>query len=613
MRGPGDPPDSEGRSEPGQVSASSGSPREELLEPVRRVFGWMLAQRNAAGHIVCPEHGIEHTGKNVGAITIACELARLDPKADRDELFEVARAVARRTVERLEREGDTTCFTFRPGRHDPYNCSNSVIDGGACSDALIDFVTTFGERLEPEERAACADAAVKHAQTYLRYCILDKGVPAQRAWAMTGVAQAFAYAGHEVLELAVSEGAGILEGIQHEDGSYPYHPLEWGAGHVGASDVSAFYQSRVSGFLMFALERIGRDPAHPLFREPIARGLDFLLGLQGPDGLKVGLVEAKPWYWGANHEVASHPFDAHALARGFHHFGHSRLAQGALRAFRAWAERITPEGRPRSHLPAPGRRDSYQCTMFWAGHTMWMARALQDLEHAACSSGAGGGAPGSPGDGGLEIIIQHFPSADVVRLEDGALCAWVRGARPGFNVHHGSPHGAGLVRAVRQTGEELLTRCRLSGRNEAEWSGSCGTTSLARGWRSGGAEVRFSLWLARNAWRRGRRLEAASTPLRLLRDGVLAFAGPRVGSAFHLTPQVRVLGDRALLEGGLARRDGTPLPDSHIRRSFGLLGDGLEVQEELVADGGARGLDYQVPAAAVEVEREEGRVRYVLR
>ena len=53
---------------------------------------------------------------------------------------------------RLEREGDSTCFTFRPGRHDPYNCSNSVIDGGACSDALATFVLAFGDRLPAEER-----------------------------------------------------------------------------------------------------------------------------------------------------------------------------------------------------------------------------------------------------------------------------------------------------------------------------------------------------------------------------------------------------------------------------------------------------------------------------
>ena len=53
-------------------------------------------------------------------------------EGEADALFAFARRVALRITSRLEREGDSTCFTFRPGRHDPYNCSNSVIDGGAC-------------------------------------------------------------------------------------------------------------------------------------------------------------------------------------------------------------------------------------------------------------------------------------------------------------------------------------------------------------------------------------------------------------------------------------------------------------------------------------------------
>src|SRR5205814_3738169 len=97
------------------------------------------------------------------------------------------------------------------------------------------------------------------------------------------------------------------------------------------------YQSRVTAFLFYALERMGRDPKHEIFRTPLARGLDFLVALQGPDGTKCGLVEAKPWYWGAAYEVASHPFDCYALAAGWRHFARERYARAALAAFRAWA------------------------------------------------------------------------------------------------------------------------------------------------------------------------------------------------------------------------------------------------------------------------------------
>ncbi|MCP3915491.1 MAG: hypothetical protein GY711_08055 [bacterium] len=583
--------------------------REPIARPVRRVLRWMLSLRDASGAIVCPQHKIEHTGKSAGAIVMACALARHDPEADRDELLSVAVQQARRLVSRLEREGESTCFTFRPGRHDPYNCSNNVIDGGACSDALAELVLAFGDRLSAEERESFQHASVLHAQTYLRYAILDKAIPAQRAWAMTGVAGAWKLADHDVLELAVTEGVGILEGLQHADGSFPYHPLEGGPGHVGASDVSAFYQSRVTAFLMFALERIGRNPASELFRGPIRRGLDFLLGLQGPDGIKCGLVEAKPWYWGANHEVVSHPFDTYALARGWHHFGHTSLARGARRAFEAWAERLAESGAPRSHLPGDGRRASYQCPVFWAGHTSWMARALADLE--ALWDGAAPD-PGGPG-AGIEIGIQSYPNASLSRLDDGVVTAWVRGVRPGFNLHHGSPHGAGLVRVVRNVdGSELLTRRGLDARAEGEWSGASGRMQPGRGVRSGKKELRFSLWLARNQLRGGHAGAALLTPVRTFREGIIRFAAPRVSSAFHLAPRTQILSDGVRLASALARTDGTPVPGTELARTFRIDGDGLEVEDELLAAPGVRGLDYRVPEAATDVERESARVRYRL-
>ena len=61
--------------------------REEILAPLRRVLAWMLSLRDGEGRIVCPEHGVEHTGKSAGAIVIALELARLDPGADREALI----------------------------------------------------------------------------------------------------------------------------------------------------------------------------------------------------------------------------------------------------------------------------------------------------------------------------------------------------------------------------------------------------------------------------------------------------------------------------------------------------------------------------------------------
>ncbi|MBK7877274.1 MAG: hypothetical protein IPJ77_16280 [Planctomycetes bacterium] len=586
---------------------------EELLEPLRRTFRWLVGLRGADGRIVCPWHGVEHTGSNAGVIVLACEMLAHDPAADAELLRREARLEARRLCANLVREGTSACHTFRPGRHDPFNCSNSVIDGGAATDALSQFVRALGPELEPAERERCKDAALLHARTYLRYAVLDKGIPAQRAWGLAGVAGAWALERDDELERAALEAVGVLEGIQHADGSYPYHPIEWGAEHAGASDVSSFYQSRVTAFLFRALRDLGRDPAHAIFAPQLARGLDFARALQGPDGLKCGLVEAKPWYWGDAHEVASHPFDVYAFAGGARALGRGGDGLAALCAFRAWAERLAPDGRPRDHVARDGARASYQCPVFWAGHAAWIARALPELERARAADARDSARPATTGSGaGIDLALRWFPNAQLGRLEDGRVVAWVRGARPASNVNHGSPRGAGLVRVFdKRAGKDALRRERFDPAGEAEWTAR-GPRSFARGWRSGASELRFSLWTARVHARAGRVGAALAEPWRALREGVFEYADGRVASSFALTTEVDVGAFELALAGPLAWRDGTSVPGSRVERRFAVDGDGLEVTERVLDHGTLRGLDYALPAAARAVERGPASVRWRL-
>jgi hypothetical protein len=577
--------------------------REEIQEPLRRSLAWLASLRDHQGRILCPEHRVEHTGKSAYAVVSACELLALDPARDAAFLRDLAVGQARRLVLNLVREGDSACHTFRPGFHDPFNCSNNIIDGGAASDALATIVRALGPALDAAERERFAAASLLHARTYLRYAVLDKGVPAQRAWGLTGLAAACSLQRDADLEQAGAQAVEDLAAIQHPDGSYPYHPIAWGAEHPGESDVSAFYQSRLTAFLLHALPLLGRDPASAELRGPLDRGVDFLLALQAPDGLKCGLVEAKPWYWGATYEVASHPFDVHALARAARVLGTPGAAAAAVRAFRAWVAHLLPSGEPRSHLPGPGRGRSYQCAIFWAAHAAWIARAAVDLERAMQASAASD----SP------ARVRWFPGAQLARLEDERVVAWVRGTRPGVNVHHGSPHGAGLLRVFdKRAHKDLLERCRLGGSNAGEWSGREGGFSPARGWRSGGRELRFSLWLARVHARAGRTGAALAAPAAVFRRGVLAFASARVSSAFDLAPHVEVLEDGVRLRAALAHRDGSRADFTSIERTFRVRGAGLEVEERLLAAGRARGVAFRAPSGAASGSEEPARASYRL-
>jgi hypothetical protein len=580
-----------------------------ILDPLRRSLSWLLSLRDADGKIVCPQHKVEHTGKTAGVIGLALALREHDPDADRAELLGVAVQQARRMVLNLVNEPDSPCYTFRPGRHDPFNCSNSVIDGGACADALAQLVREAGDELSPADREAFKAASLCHARTYLRYAVLDKGIPAQRAWGLVGLAGACSLERDVDLEKAAIEAVGVLEGVQLIDGAYPYHPKEWGAEHPGSADASAFYQSRVTGFLLEALRLLERDPRDPLFAPPLRRGLSFLRALQGPGGRKCGLVEAKPWYWGASYEVASNPFDVFTLSRGYSLFGGVELAVAAARAFRAWSAHVSPEGILASHKPGVGTGESYQCPVFWAGHAAWIARCIPELDRALAVADTQ--TPTNP-EASLELQVTHFPAVNLVRLEDAAVVAWVRGERPPGNIHHGSPHG-GLLQVVRKSdGRDLLERQRHAIPQEAEWSAKAGFFSLVRGLRSCGKELRFSLWLARADVRRGEPWRALRRPFEMLKQGVIAFGSGASSTAFDRESELHSFADGVSFSSRLARRDGSPGGGPKFSRSFRLAGDGLMVEEKLLDTRPMRGLVYRIPAAAEEIERDDRTLRYKL-
>ena len=189
---------------------------------------------------------------------------------------------------------------------------------------------------------------------------------------------------------------------------------------------------------------------------------------------------------------------------------------------------------------------------------------------------------------------------DAAQLQDG-----VRGARPGFNVHHGSPHGAGLLRVVRKSGcVDLIERHRLAARQEAEWSGTFGSNSPLRGWRNGRDELRFSLWLARNHARGGRWGAALAAPFDVLDRGCLDFAASAVSSAFDIAPEIEVREDGVRVRCELAHRCGERAGGTRIEREFRVVGGGLNVAERVLERGTVRDLDYLLPQAAREFVRD---------
>jgi hypothetical protein len=248
--------------------------------------------------------------------------------------------------------------------------------------------------------------------------------------------------------------------------------------------------------------------------------------------------------------------------------------------------------------------------VFWAAHAAWIARAAEPLARALALPRSRPSAPGA-----IEIHVRCFPDAALARLEDARVVAWVRGARPAHNLNHGSPHGAGLLRVYdKPSATELLERRRegMLVTPEAEWSGSAGPWSLARGWRSGRDALRFSLWQARVEARAG---HLGSTlkrvPATLLR-GVLDPSSAKVASQHACAAEMFALPEGIEIKSQLAYADGTALPAARLVRSYRVGGGALEIEEYLQDAGGARNVSYRMPRLASEVLREGHRISYRL-
>ena len=66
------------------------------------------------------------------------------------------------------------------------------------------------------------------------------------------------------------------------------------------------------------------------------------------------------------------------------------------------------------------------------------------------------------------------------------------------------------------------------------------------------------------------------------------------------------------MQGPLAFGDGSPLGGSLVKRQYRLVDGGLEVSEQLIRPGGARGLAYRVPRAAQILDQSPERVSFRL-
>lgn len=561
----------------------------EVLEALTRVSDYMHAATTVTGELVCPEHGIDHTGRSARSIVIDCFLyaSTGDP-----QYLQRAESRAATIANRLTQDPDHGTWIYHPGRLHPANNSNNVIDSGECTDALSTLILRFGDEVDPELRGRALEAVTRNCQSYLVNAVISKEVTNQRLWGAAGLAAAFSLTGDASWKAAVIESVERSIDDQNHDGSFPYHPCPTQFGiHEGAAGVSVYYQSRVLAFASYALSLCGELET---FRQPLQAGLEFLRAASAPNGYKPLAIESKRWFWASDAEAGGHPYDIYTLAAlGKNQGVGEEISVKCARLLETQDDDGAFRGVPTG---APG----FLCRHFHTADTAWLARACEitDIQ----PDFANGALPA--GDS-----VRLFPNAGLIRMQTQDSCALIAARPEPRNLLWGAAADHGEVVYLGRRHRGWTNEAVGAGNGRSGWSSSerssvqdslgaiLTSNTLSR-------DFRFRMHVARSIWRSGRRLQAviqlARDAHRLIADGF----GPRFRSRFWREWQTTKSANGATVVGGMADIEGSPLDRVTIRRSYEIDERGLCVVETLATESPMTELSYSPPEGVESLDVE---------
>ena len=396
---------------------------EYKIDFLKGISDYFWDQTEANGQLICPKHRIEHTGKNCYSIFIDTKLFEI---ANDEKYFKRAKSRALRTVEKLCRDPEFGRFIFYPGRLHDKNMSDNIIDGGACVDSLVHFLKVFDDKVKDREREEILDAIFKHCDTYLKTFAVEKPVTNRRLWGATGLASGYTIFKEETWKEALIASIERSFGEQKEDGSFFYQPnyKDYDI-YEGVYDVTTYYHSRHIAFAVHVLEQLNLVKK---YLENLKKGLDFLIAMYQPNGLKNLCLETKRWYWESEYEVVSHAFDIYALIKGYEYTNQEIYERYARKSFKRILEHCLSDGGITSHQ---GRQNNFQCRIFWNGHLAWLTKVIENVQADDPTEDS--------------IFYKIFSDAQVVKFEGANICAILRGGKAPINIDWGCPVGGGSL------------------------------------------------------------------------------------------------------------------------------------------------------------------------
>ena len=564
----------------------TGRPLADVQRALMGVSDYLHHSLTPDGRLVCPEHRIDHTGRSARSIVIDAALHALTGD---DEYFNRARTRALTTDARLAPDPEHGAWIYHPGRLDPNNMSNSIIDSGDCTDALATFLLQFSDRVDGELRQRLEATITRNCDTYLMDASVTKEVTNQRLWGAMGLASAYRLTGNHAWKDAVMRSLEVSFADQNPDGSFPYHPTAADHGlHPAAAGATVYYHSRHLAFAHHARLLCDEPDA---FAANFEQGLDFLLATISPEGFKPLVLDSKPWFWQEPLEAGSHPYDLYVIAA----LADPDVAGDVLaNSLGRLLETQDDDGAFRG-VPAGPR--GFNCRHFHTADIAWLARAAELAPLAPHHA---------PSHHLPDQSIQSFPDGGLVRLQMPTACALLAVSTAERNLLYGARAGGGEIVYLgrRSSGwRNLVERWTLPDRQIPGWFVSAGPDIRSNldsylEQNRPGRDLRFRLYAARTRLKSGRPLDA----LRALASDIRAEAAAALAPVQHSRQArecpVKSLSDAVLIDTVLAGLDGTPADGLALKRTYRFDGDRLLVDESLTSTDFDHPIHFRPPPGA---------------
>ena len=371
-------------------------------------------------NLVCKKHKLEHTGKNIYSITIDLKLYKLTKD---EKYFQRAKTRVEHTLKRLQWDDELKQWFFYPGNKQVGNCSNTVLDNGSCIDCLSEFYLQGKEKISNELRKNILDAIEKVCDTYLEKEVVEKDVTNRRLWGATGLVKAYLIFKKPQWRQALLKSLAKSIAEQNKDGSFFYH-LNPEKKYPEKEDITTFYHSRHIAFIQYILEILGED----LYKNEIKKGIDYLIAITQPDGIKNLKLETKRWYWASPYEIASNAFDVYSLIKAYDKYQEEIYLEYAFKNWEQVLKHQLKDGGITSHLNAP--RENFQCRVFWNGHLAWLTRVIDNIPEKYENK---------------NNFNNYFPQASVVKYENNNYTAIWRGSKKPMSTIWGTSVGGSLI------------------------------------------------------------------------------------------------------------------------------------------------------------------------